>query len=88
MPGRRLAVWVDGCYWHSCPEHGRQKPFEGPNAQMWAAKMSRTRARDVAATELAEQQGWTVVRVWEHEVRQNPTAVAARVLAAGSKSPD
>lgn len=82
LPGRRIAIWVDGCYWHSCPEHGRQKPFNGPNAGMWEAKMRRTRERDAAATELAESLGWTVVRIWEHEVRADPVQAATRVLGA------
>ncbi|WP_425954501.1 very short patch repair endonuclease [Xylanimonas sp. McL0601] len=84
LPRRRIAVWVDGCYWHSCPEHGRRKPFEGPNAAMWAAKLARTEVRDQAATELAEGLGWTVVRVWEHEVKADAEAAARRVLDTSS----
>ncbi|MBO0607566.1 very short patch repair endonuclease [Myceligenerans salitolerans] len=80
LPGRRIAVWVDGCYWHSCPEHGRRKRFEGPNADLWTAKMTRTRERDVLATQEAEELGWTAVRVWEHEIRADPVHAALRVL--------
>lgn len=83
LPGRRVAVFVDGCYWHSCPVHGRQTPFSGPNAQLWEDKMRRNRNRDVRSTALAEEAGWTVVRVWEHEVTTDPRAAAARVLAGG-----
>jgi DNA mismatch endonuclease (patch repair protein) len=82
LPGRRVAVFVDGCYWHSCPIHGRQKPFTGPNAALWEEKMQRNRARDDRSTALAEEAGWTAVRIWEHEVRQDPTAAAAKVLDA------
>lgn len=82
LPGKGIAVWVDGCYWHSCPEHGRRKPFTGPNAAQWDAKMARTRARDGAATRTAESLGWVVVRVWEHEILNDPVAAAHRVLAA------
>ena len=39
MPGRRLAIFVDGCFWHGCPKHGRKSAFTGPNAQLWAEKM-------------------------------------------------
>lgn len=81
LPGRRIAVWVDGCYWHSCPEHGRMKPFTGPNAEMWQTKMERTRARDMQASHTAEELGWHVVRIWEHEVRADPEAAAVYVLA-------
>lgn len=79
LPRWRIAVWVDGCYWHSCPEHGRHKPFRGPNAEKWKHKMERTRERDAAASRLAEKLGWKVVRVWEHEVRADPVTAAQRV---------
>lgn len=79
LPGRRLAVFVDGCYWHSCPIHGRKTPFTGPNAALWEQKMARNRERDIRSTRLAEEAGWRVVRVWECDVRANPD-VAARVV--------
>lgn len=81
LPGRRVAVFVDGCWWHSCPEHGRKTPFTGPNAGLWEAKMRRVRERDQEATATAEQLGWTVIRLWECEVRVDPVASAGRVLA-------
>lgn len=83
LPGRHIAVFVDGCYWHSCPTHGRQTPFTGPNAALWEDKMRRNRERDVRSTALAEEAGWTVIRVWEHEVTSDPHAAAAKVLGAG-----
>ncbi|MFB8229941.1 very short patch repair endonuclease [Cellulosimicrobium sp. NPDC055967] len=82
LPSRHVAVWVDGCYWDSCPQHGRRSPFTGPNAALWEAKMTRTRARDAAATETAQSLGWTVVRVWEHEVTSDRGAAAQTVLDA------
>lgn len=86
LPGRgRVAVFVDGCYWHSCPVHGRKTPFTGPNADLWEAKMRRNRERDVRSTALAEEFGWTVVRVWECEVRADPRAAARGVLDAPTR---
>lgn len=81
MPSRRLAVFVDGDYWHSCPEHGRKTPFIGPNAALWETKMQRNKERDVRSTEIAQQQGWVVIRLWECEVVSDPTAQAERLLA-------
>ncbi|GAB2678248.1 very short patch repair endonuclease [Thalassiella azotivora] len=81
LPGRRLAVFVDGCFWHGCPKHGRTD-WRGPNAALWRDKMERNRARDRASTEAAQELGWVVVRVWECEVAQDPKAAAHRVLAA------
>lgn len=82
LPGRRIAVFVDGCYWHSCPIHGRRTPFTGPNAALWEEKMRRNRERDERSTELAREAGWTVVRVWECHVKESPEDAAARVLSA------
>lgn len=80
LPGRRLAVFVDGCWWHSCPVHGRKTPFTGPNAALWEAKMARNRERDIQATKTAESLGWRVVRIWECEVVADARAAAQRVL--------
>jgi DNA mismatch endonuclease (patch repair protein) len=83
MPGRRLAIFVDGCFWHGCPKHGRKSTFTGPNAALWEQKMHRNAERDQRSTALAQEQGWTVVRVWECEVREDAAAVAAQTLAEG-----
>lgn len=80
LPRRRLAVFVDGCYWHSCPVHGRRTPFVGPNSALWDEKMRRNRERDKHASGAAARLGWNVVRVWECEIIGDPHAAAARVL--------
>lgn len=72
---RRVAVFVDGCFWHSCPTHGQQPRA---NASYWESKLRKNADRDKADTELLEQSGWTVVRVWEHdEVIEAVSAVEA-----------
>ncbi|RKN40372.1 very short patch repair endonuclease [Streptomyces hoynatensis] len=71
----KVAVFVDGCFWHCCPEHGRQP---GVNAGYWGPKLERNVARDRAADEALRAAGWTVVRVWEHEPRDE---AAARIIA-------
>lgn len=70
FPRAKVAVLVDGCFWHSCPEHAT-KPKA--NAAWWAAKLARNVARDRETDHLLVEAGWTVVRVWEHE----PATVAA-----------
>lgn len=80
LPGRRIAVFVDGCFWHGCPVHGRKTPWTGPNAGLWADKMRRNRERDERSSRLAEELGWTVVRVWECAVRDDAAAVARSVV--------
>ena len=76
----RLAVFVDGDFWHGCPKHGTTT-FSGPNAELWHAKLARNQERDREATRLAEELGWIVVRVWECEIHADPVGVAARILA-------
>ncbi|MBB4766692.1 very short patch repair endonuclease [Amorphoplanes digitatis] len=60
---KRIAVFVDGCFWHLCPEHGRKPKV---NDWYWGPKLQRTVERDLAATAALQAAGWTVVRVWEH----------------------
>ena len=72
---QRVAVFIDGCYWHACPEHGT---VARSNASYWSAKLKRNVARDADTTARLEQTGWTVLRFWEHE---DPTAVADRVVS-------
>lgn len=72
----RVAVSVDGCYWHGCPIHHR---VPKTNSSFWAEKASRNRARDEDTDARLKALGWTVVRIWEHEV---PDAAAERVVFA------
>jgi DNA mismatch endonuclease (patch repair protein) len=82
LPGRRLAVFVDGCFWHGCPDHSRPPRS---NTDWWVAKLAANRERDRSTTAHLEAAGWTVLRIWEHE---DPRAAADRVLlAAGRPSP-
>jgi DNA mismatch endonuclease (patch repair protein) len=57
-------VFVDGCFWHGCPEHGTRPRA---NSRYWDAKIEVNRRRDRVQTAALERAGWTVVRVWEHE---------------------
>lgn len=60
----RVAVFVDGCFWHGCPEHGT---WPRTNAEWWKSKIEANRARDADTNERLRAKGWMVVRVWEHE---------------------
>lgn len=87
LPRRKIAIFVDGDYWHSCPLHGRKTPFTGPNAALWQQKMDRNRERDYRSTELAQAAGWTVVRVWECTIRRDAASTARAVLEGRSPVP-
>ncbi len=80
---RRLAVFVDGCFWHLCPDHGRQPRA---NASYWRPKLQRNLERDRADTRSLEAAGWTVLRIWEHEDLQGAVAAVEAALSA-SQSP-
>ena len=80
FPRRRVAVFVDGCFWHRCPEHGTSPKA---NSAWWASKLAANQERDRRVGDALASAGWTSIRVWEHE----PTEVAtARVLDAVRRS--
>jgi len=72
----RVTVFVDGCFWHGCPEH---KTAPKANADWWAAKLARNVERDRETDAHLAELGWHVVRIWEHE---DPECAADRVEAA------
>ncbi|MBU4616253.1 very short patch repair endonuclease [Prescottella equi] len=76
FPRRRVAVYVDGCFWHSCPQHATSPKN---NAQWWADKLAANVVRDRDTDTRLADAGWTVVRIWEHE---DPTEAADRVQVA------
>lgn len=61
---KKIAVFVDGCFWHCCPEHGRQPAV---NSGYWSPKLQRNVERDRLADAALRDDGWAVVRIWEHE---------------------
>ena len=65
FPKLKLAVFVDGCFWHGCPKH-ETKPKN--NRAFWRRKFSRNKKRDVLVTRTLRRAGWRVLRVWEHEL--------------------
>ena len=64
FPGLRIAVFVDGCFWHGCPEHAS---WPKQNAEFWRQKIEANQLRDVDTNERLRSMGWTVLRFWEHE---------------------
>lgn len=65
FPRSRLAIFIDGCFWHLCPEHGRLPG--GRNAAYWKRKLEGNRRRDRENLVRLERAGWSVLRIWEHE---------------------
>lgn len=70
---RRVAIFVDGCFWHRCPSHGT---VPSANRKWWQAKLAANVERDAETDRLLAEANWTVLRVWEHE---DPDVVAETV---------
>jgi DNA mismatch endonuclease, patch repair protein len=80
---RKVAVFVDGDFWHANPREWERRGFESMEAQFpkpkraeWAAKLRRNVERDAAVNKALAAEGWEVIRVWESEIRADPEAVA------------
>ena len=76
LVGARIALFIDGCFWHACPQHGTQPTVNGG---YWSAKLTRNVERDRAVNASLSAAGWRVIRAWEHEPSDS---VLQRVIAA------
>lgn len=81
--GRKIAVFVDGCFWHGCQEH-----YKAPatNVTFWSEKIARNRKRDREVEIALGGLGWTVLRYWEHEVKGDLASVVDRIRTAVVRS--
>lgn len=84
LPGLRLAIFADGCFWHGCPEHGRTP---GDNVGYWGPKLARNAARDRLATRELRRLGIRPVRLWEHELRRKTIEAGLRKVLRASQRP-
>ena len=76
----RVAVFVDGCFWHGCPKHGTRPRH---NRGFWERKLNRNRARDRRVNRALRAEGWRVLRIWEHELaRGNEARLVGRLRRA------
>jgi DNA mismatch endonuclease (patch repair protein) len=71
----RLAVFVDGCFWHGC----RCKRMPKLNRPFWKSKIDRNRLRDKEVNRTLRRSGWRVLRIWEHQLKNSPNAVMGRL---------
>ncbi len=79
FPKQKLAVFVDGCFWHGCPKcYTRPKT----NRPFWDKKREDNMARDRRVTRELRQRGWKVIRIWEHALKKSPHACLARIRRA------
>lgn len=73
----KAAIFVDGCFWHGCPLCDRGVPET--NREYWLRKIERNRRRAEEVTEILRAQGWTVLRIWEHQMRRERDAVREKI---------
>ena len=83
FPGSKEAVFVDGCFWHGCPDH-YVRPQK--NRQFWDAKIAKNTERDMEVTKRLIADGWRVLRFWEHEVKSEIECCIERVAVALGKT--
>ncbi len=74
----RVAVLLDGCFWHGCPDHYR--PATGETRAFWANKVADNVARDTKVNAVLREAGWTVMRFWEHEAVEDIVSTVEQVL--------
>jgi DNA mismatch endonuclease, patch repair protein len=87
LPGRpdvvftkhKIAIFIDGCYWHGCPQH---RVLPKTNRAFWLEKFRKTKLRDNKNSKMLESSGWKVIRIWEHDVKQNLVSVLQVILKA------
>lgn len=84
FPGRKIAIFVDGCFWHGCPEHAT---WPKQNAEFWRQKIEANRQRDADTSARLQALGWTALRFWSHESPVKAAKVVARVVAKADMRP-
>ncbi len=76
-PGRKVAIFVNGCFWHRCPRCN--PPMPGTNVEFWCEKFARNVERDRRNLETLTAEGWTVLTIWECEIKEAPGAIVDRI---------
>jgi DNA mismatch endonuclease (patch repair protein) len=76
FPKARLALFVDGCFWHGCPRHGNQP---ANNRAFWTKKLAGNRRRDRLVNRALRRAGWTVIRIWQCALEKRPEACVRRI---------
>ncbi len=74
---KKLAIFVDGCFWHKCPVHYRPPKS---NLRYWIPKLKHNVERDRKETMRLKKSNWKVIRIWEHEIKRNPGSCVAKVV--------
>ena len=79
FPARKIAIFIDGCFWHGCPDHCQ---IPKTNQPFWESKLSKNKSRDKEVSRVLENGGWCVIRLWEHDVKNDLSNCVKRVVEA------
>lgn len=79
FPKFHVAVFVDGCFWHGCPKHSK---IPENNRDFWEEKLAANKCRDRLVSRVLRKAGWSVVRIWEHDLVRQPSKCIRRVCVA------
>lgn len=79
FPAKKIAVFIDGCFWHGCPQHSRV-PLS--NVSYWKTKLVRNKKRDKETARHAKESGWRIIRFWEHQVKKRPLWAVGKIMRA------
>jgi len=82
FPSKKVAVFIDGCFWHGCHLHSRV-PLS--NVSYWEKKLKRNKERDREVNRAAKNKGWSVIRLWEHQVKKKPRWSIDKIMRALSE---
>lgn len=82
FPKSKVAVFVDGCFWHRCPKHSN---MPANNREFWLKKLTANETRDLLVVKTLQKQGWRVIRIWEHDLRK-PKKLISRILGYLNKA--
>lgn len=74
----KFVIFIDSCFWHRCPIHGTMPKT---NTEFWENKLKRNVEHDREVTDHYEEQGWTILRIWEHELKEDFAGVIEKILA-------
>lgn len=72
-----MVIFIDSCFWHCCPLHGNMPKT---NQEFWKNKLNRNKERDKEVTNYYIQKGWSIKRIWEHEIRENLSKITDDIL--------
>ena len=77
FPSYNIAIFIDGCFWHGCPKHYR---MPSSNVKYWKQKISQNKKRDRKINKQLKKEGWKIIRIWEHDIKQNPEKTVKRII--------